>query len=173
MEFQKGNDYWKIAIENGTIGKNKKYTPSELSEKINEWVEITKHSFWEKEDFIKSGPEAGQIIKMKTSTPFLIQDLCLYLRVNRNYFTDLFDSLQGKNDPESLEYSRVIAHVEQLIATQKLQGGLVGAYNPMLVARIEGLKEKTDITSNDQQISCITVSKEEAKRISEQIEKDL
>jgi len=60
-----------------------------------------------------------------------------------------------------------------VISNQKLEGAMTGAYNPMIVARIEGLKEKTDITSNDQQITGITVTREEAKRIAEQLENDI
>lgn len=171
--FTKGNEYWKIAVENGTIGRNKEYTALELAGKINEWIEITQNSFWEKEDFVKSGPNAKEKVYLKTATPFLVQDLCLYLRVNRNYFTDLAESIKDKNDAESKEFSRIIAHVDQLITNQKLQGGIVGAYNPMLVSRLEGLKEKTDITSNDkdiQGIASITITREDYKALSNDID---
>ena len=150
--FVKGNQYWKIAVENGTIGKNKEYTPKELAEKINEWIELTSKSVWKKEEFIKAGPQAGQKVYLETATPFLIQDLCLYLRVNRNYFTQLAKQLEGKEDSESSEYSRIISHVDQLCTNQKMQGALIGAYNPMLVSRLEGLTDKQDITSNGETV---------------------
>jgi len=153
MPAPKNNEYWKIAKENGKIGRNKVYTPEELTDKINEWIEITQNSVWEKEDFIKSGPAAGEKVYLKTATPFLIQDLCLFLGVNRNYFTQLSESIKDKKDNDSKDFSCIISHVEQLITNQKLQGATIGAYNPMIIARIEGLKEKQDITSNDDSIS--------------------
>jgi len=174
MVFPKGkkrpdmekNNYWKIAVENGTIGNNKLYTPIELAKKINEWVEITLNSVWEREDFIKSGQEAGKKIYLETPTPFLIQDLCLFLKVNRNYLTDLNDSIKNKNDPESKEFSRIIAHIELLITNQKLQGATVGAYNPTIVSMLEGLRYKADVTSDGEPLSInINVSSNNVKDI--------
>ena len=172
-----GNDYWKIAKNNGNIGRPKKYTPDELIDKINKWIEITKKSFWEKEDFIKSGPDAGTKVYLKTATPFLIQDLCLFLGVNIEYFNDLEKSLDNDQNAENRkEFSRIITHVRNVITNQKLQGATVGAYNPMIVARIEGLKDKQDITSNDkdiQGIASITITREDYKALSNDIDKDI
>lgn len=152
MAAPKGNDYWKIAVENGKIGKNKQYKPLELAERINKWIELTKNSVWKKEEFIKAGPQAGQKVFLETATPFLIQDLCLYLNVGRNYFTQLAKQIEGKDDDESKEYSCIITHIDQLCTNQKTQGALVGAYNPMLVSRIEGYTDKQDITSNGETV---------------------
>lgn len=154
MPAPKGNQYWKIAFENGNLGRPKKYNPEELAIKINEWLEIQLNTFWQKEDFIKSGQTAGTKVYLETQTPLLIQDLCLYLGVNNEYFNDLEKSLDNlRDDKQKEDFSRIITHVRNVITVQKLQGAAVGAFNPMIIARIEGLKDKQDITSNDESIS--------------------
>lgn len=175
MAFQKGNDIWKIAQQRGTIGRNRIFQePEQMQNAINEYFEYMKDQKWIKKDFIKSGPDAGKLIDLPTQTPMTIQSFCLFLGVHTQYFSEFLDSLDAIQDREKAhEFSVIITRAMNIISSQKLEGAMVGAYNPMIVARIEGLKEKTDITSNDQQITGITVSKEEAKRISEQIEKDL
>jgi hypothetical protein len=175
MAFQKGNDLWKIAQERGTIGRNRIFQePEQMQIAINEYFEYMKDQKWIKKDFIKSGPDAGQLIDLPTQTPMTIQSFCLFLGVHTQYFSEFIDTLNAiQNKEKAHEFSVIITRAMNVISNQKLEGAMTGAYNPMIVARIEGLKEKTDITSNDQQITGITVTREEAKRIAEQLENDI
>jgi hypothetical protein len=172
-----GNKHWRIAFENGTLGRPRIYDdPAELAEKINQWIEQTENSYWEKEDFIKAGPSAKDKVYLRTSTPFYIQDLCLFLGVNNKYFDDVETSLDNMKDKEKAkEFSRIISHVRNVITVQKLQGATVGAYNPLIVSKVEGLKERTDVTTNDKDISIgkIEFITGEAKRIADDLDNEV
>ncbi len=43
----------------------------------------------------------------------------------------------------------VIARIDQTIKTQQLEGGLAGFYKDNLVARLNGLADKTELTGDD------------------------
>jgi len=172
MAWAKGNEFWKIAFERGTSGRKRKYeNPEDLKNAINEWLTVMNDRTWIKQDFIKSGPEAGKIIELETPAPLTIQSLCLWLGVNIQYFNELEASINRIQDREiANEFSAIITHVKSLISMQKIEGAVAGIYNPMLVARIEGLRDQQDITSNNNTIQGITLSKEDIKRISEDLD---
>lgn len=98
------------------------------------------------------------IVNIPTIKPYLIGGLCLYLGVNTQYFNDFEKSLDNMKDRQmALDFSLTITRIREIISNQKIEGAAVGAFNPMIVSRVEGLKERTDITSNDEQISISTV----------------
>jgi hypothetical protein len=173
-QFQKGNDLWGIAQQRGIIGRNRIFQdPEDMQKAFDEYFEYMKKQTWKKQDFIKSGPDAGKIIELETSTPLTIHSLCLFLGVHTKYFNDFQDSLKTMKDRQKADdFSDIIARAMNVITNQKLEGAMTGAYNPMIVARIEGLKEKTDITSNDQTLT-VQVSRDEAKKILDDLERDI
>jgi hypothetical protein len=177
-KFQKGNNIWKIAFERGTIGRNRIFeTPQQLTDGINEWLEVMKERVWKKEDFIKSGPNAGEKVYLDTATPLTIQSLCLFLGVHSQYLNDFERGLENMKDREmASEFSLIITRIKEIISNQKLEGAMVGAYNPMIVARIEGLKDKQDITSDGKGFEAITsikITREDAKQISQSLDDEV
>lgn len=56
------------------------------------------------------------------------------------------------------EYRTIITRVKNLIREDQLEGGLLGEYNANLTARINGLTEKTDVTTNGNNINSIEVT---------------
>lgn len=169
------NDFWKIAYKNGNIGRKSKFQePEDLIAVFNEWLEVMKDKKWVKQDFIKSGERAGEIVELEIQTPLTLQGFCLFAGVNTTYFYDFIDGLKTMKDREKAnEFSKIITHIRETITEQKLQGAMVGAFNPMIVARIEGLKEKQDITSGDQPINlAVNLNKEDIKKIADSLDSD-
>lgn len=155
MAAPKKNDYWKIAYERGNFGRPKHFdTPEKLVNVFNDYLEVMKTKTWKKQEFIKSGERAGDIIELETQTPLTMQGFCLFAGVNTKYFYDFEKTLESLEDRQlAKDFSEITTHIRETITEQKLQGAMVGAYNPMIVARIEGLKDKQDITSGGESIS--------------------
>ena len=55
-------------------------------------------------------------------------------------------------------YRTICSHIEDEIRTDQIEGGMVGQYNPSITQRLNGLTEKTDVTTNGQAISEINVN---------------
>lgn len=111
------------------------------------------------------------VVSIPTMRPLSINNLCLFLGVAKSWFVmfengikdkvEKYESETGKGrddkkDKEyiiNLDFLNVIAYIRQTIEGNQLDGGLIGAYNPMIITRLLGLQEKTDITTNGNDIS--------------------
>ena len=79
-----------------------------------------------------------------------------------------------RNNENYVNYFPIFTYVEDRIKNQLNEGGLLNAFNPMLVARINGIKDKQDITTNDKDFNVtVNLTKEEARNIAESLDNDL
>lgn len=46
------------------------------------------------------------------------------------------------------EYVTICSRIKRMIRQDQIEGGMVGQYNPSITQRLNGLTEKTDVTSN-------------------------
>jgi len=51
------------------------------------------------------------------------------------------------------EYIPICSHIKRLIRQDQIEGGMVGQYNPSITQRLNGLTEKTDVTTNGKEIN--------------------
>ena len=172
MGAPKGNQFWKLRSKHG---RDKIFDdPKILKTEAEKYFEETAQRTWNKEDFIKAGPNAGKKIELETSAPFLMKGLCVFLGVNIQYFRDFKEGLKGMEDRKKAEdFSLIVSYIEDIVSIQKLEGGLTGAYNSLMVSQIEELKTRTDITSGDKEIKGVTLSKDEMKDLSKELEDDM
>jgi hypothetical protein len=54
-------------------------------------------------------------------------------------------------------YRSICTHIEDEIRTDQIEGGMVGQFNPSITQRLNGLTEKTDVTTNGKDISKIEI----------------
>jgi hypothetical protein len=54
-------------------------------------------------------------------------------------------------------YRSICMHIEDEIRTDQIEGGMVGQFNPSITQRLNGLTEKTDVTTNGKEISKIEI----------------
>lgn len=134
MPAPKGHPLW------GNPLKPKKYTPEELWQGACEYFDWCNKNPWKKQDFIKSGDSAGQIIVLETERPYAIERLCIYLNISRETFDNYSKSVGYET------YFDICTRIRQIIDTQHFEGGMVGAFNANLAARKLGLTENTVIT---------------------------
>lgn len=144
MGAQKGNQFWKLRSKHGADAIFE--SPEIMQEACMEYFEETSKRKWFKAEAIKGGKEVGKTINVPTETPFSISGLCLFLGVNTRYFEQFEKSETYKNNKD---YSTIITRVKDIIETHQLEGAIVGAFNPNIIARKLGLTDKTDISSSD------------------------
>lgn len=131
-----GNKWWQ---KRSTHGREKIFeSPNTLWEACCEYFEFTDSRKWVKEDFIKGGDNAGNYVYLNTDTPFTIEGLCVFLRI------DVRTWYNYRTQESYKEFFPVVAHVDQIIRTKKLEGAMVGAYDGNIVAMDLGMKQKIE-----------------------------
>jgi hypothetical protein len=56
------------------------------------------------------------------------------------------------------EYLSICQRIKRLIRQDQIEGGMVGQFNPSITQRLNGLTEKTDVTTNGRDLSEIKVN---------------
>lgn len=56
------------------------------------------------------------------------------------------------------EYRTICQCIEDEIRTDQIEGGMVGQYNPSITQRLNGLTEKTDVTTNGKDLNEVKVT---------------
>jgi hypothetical protein len=147
MAAPNGNEFYKIALANGNLtGRPATFTaPEQVAQKWKEYQEYMKTQVIEKVDFIKSGPGAGQLVNIPVRSPYTIEGFCISCGITGDRFNQML------NDEKYKDLFGILMHIRESIRNDQIKNGLVGTYNPMLVARIQGLKEqsesKVDVTN--------------------------
>lgn len=140
MAATEGNQWWKLRSKHG---RDKIFeTAQVLQEACYEYFEATDKRKWSKKDWV--GKDAYEVNR-ETDTPYTLSGLCVFLGVNKGYFNDFKQTC-------SKDFSVVIAHIEDIIFTQKFEGATVGAFNHNIIARDLGLTDKTDVTSGGEKV---------------------
>lgn len=120
------------------IGRPRHFeSPEALMEAFEEYEIWAENNPWMKEDFVKSGPCAGDKVHLETSRPLTEVEFAVFCGM----------SLSGLKEYGSRpEFSSIYHAIKDRMSAQRISGGLANAYNGNLVARIDGLTEKTEVT---------------------------
>ena len=138
--FPKGNNLWQFRNKHG---RDHKYTPEGLWEEAQEyfaWVE--EHPLWEQKGFAFQGvvtKENFPKIRAMTIGAFqLFADIC---------------AATWKHYKENSDFVKVTTRIEKVIYSQKFEGASADLLNANIIARDLGLKDKTDVTSDDKPLA--------------------
>ena len=143
-----GNKFWKLRSKHG---RDKLFTTPELlwqaACEYFQWCED--HPLYETRGFAYQGVVTKEVFpKMRAMT---LSQLCFYLHCNEAYFRTFKRQLpEGEKD-----FNTVIHDIEKTIYDQKFQGASADLLNANIIARDLGLKERTDMTSDDEPINII------------------
>lgn len=165
MEINRDDpDYWKKRAEEGmkVIKKNEVNRkagrpqifkdPAQLWDFACQYFERCDSTPWIRKDF--KGKDVEEV-DIPTAAPYLWSGLedflfekgvCTSLKDYRTAANKKEEDLDDKYKRYAI-FSEVIRAIGKIMATQKISGGLVNAYNSNLVARIEGLVDKTEEVS--------------------------
>lgn len=138
MSFRRGNQIWRNVEYPGV---QKKYTPQELWIKFIEYMKSNENSFWSKEDFIKSGPGAGNKINIDVPSPPSIKEFCVFAGIVENTYQS-YRKIEG-------DFIVVCSTIDSIILTIQINGSVAGIFNANIIARLTGLVDKKEIEVND------------------------
>lgn len=133
------------------MGKHKYIeTPEKMWELFEQYRTKTKSTPRKKMVFVgKDGNKDYELLE----TPLTMEGFSNYchelgLTIN-HYFAN--------TDNAYTEYRNICSRIKETIRQDQIEGGMVGQYNPSITQRLNGLTEKTDVTTNGQSISKVTV----------------
>jgi hypothetical protein len=138
MPAPKGNEFWKLRSKHG---RDKLFaTPDLLWEAACEYFQWCIDNPLIEIDFRGKNSDEVKLPKMRA---FTLHGLSLYLHCNTKYLNDFYDSVRGKTDEKSKDFSEVITRIRETIYNQKFTGAAAGFLNPNIIARDLGLSDKT------------------------------
>jgi hypothetical protein len=159
------NQFWKLRAKHG---RDRIFTePQILEDAANEYFDWIDNNPLTKQEVLKGGEHAGKIVTVEIGRPYLIEALCEYLGVCVQYFNQFERSLDVENNETHKDFLSVISHIRSRISRQKLEGAAVGIFNPLIVSRIEGLKDRQEVTQQSE--IKVSVSDSEARKIAKSI----
>lgn len=133
------------------VGRPRAYTPEALEAKFEEYVEWAK-----KHPLSINKVSAGEIIAVPTERPLTLFGFCVFADIVENTFREY---------ERQEEFLSVTTRARTAFANSQIEGALVGAYNPNIVARLQGLADRQDVTTNGkdiQQVPAISFTVDEA-----------
>ena len=145
MAATPGNQWWKLRSKHG---RDAIFTsPEILEEEANKYFEETdSRDDWDGQNWVGKD---GEEVVVKKKVPYSLKGLCVFLGVSSHYFSEFKKSETFKSNKDFLE---VYTRVEDIIQTQQIDGSMMGYYNASLTARLNGLVDKTDMTSGGEPI---------------------
>lgn len=148
------NEFWKARSKHG---RDKIFKDGETF-----WESACEYFQWcvdnpleeESNMVVGLGGGVSEVKKVYRNKPrvFTIHGLCHFLGVNSDYITDLKDSLKGKEDEHSKDFSRFLTRAQETIYNQKFTGAAVGDFNASVMTRDLGLTDKKDVTTDGESI---------------------
>lgn len=118
-------------------------TPEDLLSTAIQYFQWCDQNPLVKKDFVRGGESAGTIVDLETYRPYLIEGLCNFAGIT----VQTFDNYSKKKEYEN--YFEVCRVIRDTIFRQNLEGGLVGGFNAMLVARKLGIQDKIQSIIDD------------------------
>jgi hypothetical protein len=142
MDKRLNNNFWTLRSKHG---RDKIFSdPQVLLEAVGEYFETIDDTPWHKNEAIKGGEKAGEIVKLPTQQPYTIKGgLCHFLDIDHKTW------LNYREDPR---FTATIERIEEFVFNQKFVGATVGAFNHNIIARDLGLKDNQDVTSGGESI---------------------
>jgi hypothetical protein len=122
----------------------------ETPEKLYELFELYKNSLRARE--IQKATPKGVVSEFHTP-PLTMSGFRTFGYKNGVTIHHYFSNSEGAYEA----YRSICTHIEDEIRTDQIEGGMVGQFNPSITQRLNGLTEKTDVTTNGKDISKIEI----------------
>lgn len=134
--------YWEWRAKTGAPKKIP--TPQKMWELACKYFQMVDETPFEKQDFIRGGDQAGNIIKLENIQPYTMAGFEDYLAEN-DIIAKLDDYLSNK-DNRYTEFTAILARIKGIMYDQKFRGAAVGAFKENIISRELGLTDKTENT---------------------------
>jgi len=114
-------------------------TPDDLWSAFESYREWAKSNPWIKNDFIKSGEFAGQIVGLSHERPLTEWEFAAHVELS-------YQGLRNYGEAEGYEdYFDTYHRIKTIMTAQRVSGALVDAFNAGLVSKIDGIIEKKEL----------------------------
>lgn len=114
--------------------------PKDLLQEAYRYFDWCSDNPWYRQELIKSGTRAGELIEVPVVRPFTIEGLCVFCGISVDTFCR-YEATAG--------FEQVTAHLREIIRQNQIEGECVGAYNAIVIGRLHGAatKQELDISS--------------------------
>lgn len=126
-------------------GSTKIFTPKTFEQAWIKYFKWCDDNPWVKNDLIKSGEFAGQVIPIPSVRPYSELGFCAYHNLGEHYLTELAQTLAAQTDEDSRRMLYILTQARAKCRSQKFEGAAVGAFNATLIARDLGLADKQQL----------------------------
>lgn len=148
--FKPGNQLWKRAgINNGrpTLFAD----PKVLWQKACEYFQWCEDNPIERNEPVKF--EGNMTVEaVEVGRPYTLCGLSVWLGCSESYFRNC------RSDKSSDEFLTVVDAIEQTIRDQQISGAVVNVFNGPIVARLQSLVEKTDVTTKGESVTAPAIN---------------
>ena len=133
------------------MGKHKYIeTPEKLWEMFKEYATYVKTN----PRTIDKALQSGKVVQEKLEVPLTMEGFEIWCIENYSDCHHYFDNTENRYS----EYGTITTRIKKAIRRDQIEGGMVGQYNPSITQRLNNLTEKTDVTSNGENINEIKIS---------------
>lgn len=168
MAAKKGNKYWQLRKKHG---RYKAYTPDGLwKEACDYFGWIDDNPFEDSKEKISTSKDNKKEDKETTRRrkPYTETGLQIYLGVTDTTWENYCSNIEPYKD-----FFAVTRMIKKIIYTQKFEGAAAGHFNANIIARDLGLKDRQDITTDDEKINQKEETPEELKKRLDILEKQI
>lgn len=131
--------------------KPKLLTEQEFIELFNEWELYIENNPIKKQVFVgKDGRHDYELIPR----PYTMEG---FLNFAENKICNVHQYFENRENRYST-YVDICTRIKRIIRQNQIENGLAGLYNPSITQRLNNLTEKTDVTSNGENINEIKIS---------------
>ena len=147
-------------------GRPYKFTPKQLQKRIDKYFKhLEENPMW-KYDVVKTGEFAGKELKIKVPAMPSVQGLCVSLDIDYQTFYNFISQKWAEKNKKLFDISM---RAKLKIEAQQIQGAGNGLYQPLIVSRLNHLKDEQEVTSTT--IDATGKSAEEVRAAIQAIEK--
>ena len=105
-----GNKFWKARSKHGRDRIFK--TPNDLLLAAYDYFEWNAKNPWMKNEVLKSGERAGEIVQIPVERPLSDRGLCSFFGVNTLFLNQFEKTCKEKGEDD---FTKVIAHIREII----------------------------------------------------------
>lgn len=176
MAAPEGNQFWKKRAKSG---RNRIFkTPKLLIKAAHEYFQWCVENPHYKQELMRSGDMAGEIVQIPIDRPFSIKGMCIFFGTNSGFWSQFKDGIAENKtltNEEKQDFSSTIKDIEEIIYTQKYEHAVIGTYNASIMGKDLEMVEKIDSTTratNTNVNYSVELSKEEIRDIDKSLEEE-
>lgn len=129
--------------------------PDEVWKIYQKYLNHLKNNPMHRNELIKSGERAGEVISVEVPVPPNIWGFCLFADIDRQTY---YNYVGGDSENLNKELIDIFTRVDDDIKQKQITGATVNLYNQAIVARLNGLTESIKVENATPEQINITIA---------------